>query len=53
MRKVLILDTIKEVAEYYARMGYRVEIFTGDEGLKAYEPIVPAEAPRRRQRQRK
>jgi len=44
--------TIKEVAEYYARMNYRVEILTGDEGLKAYEPIVPTEVPRRRQRQR-
>jgi len=42
--------TIKDVAEYYAQMGYRVEILTGDAGLKAYEPVAPAEIPRRKQR---
>jgi hypothetical protein len=42
--------TIKDVAEYYAQMGYRVEILTGDTGLKAYEPAAPAEVPRRKQR---
>ncbi|MFA7239562.1 MAG: hypothetical protein WC091_05565 [Sulfuricellaceae bacterium] len=42
--------TIKDVAEYYAQMGYRVEILTGDAGLKAYEPTVPTELPRRKQR---
>lgn len=42
--------TIKDVAEYYAQMNYRVEILTGDQGLKAYEPAAPAEIPRRRQR---
>lgn len=42
--------TIKDVAEYYAQMGYRVEILTGDAGLKAYEPAAPAEIPRRKQR---
>ena len=41
--------TIKDVAEYYAEQGSTVEIFTGDQGLKAYEPIVkPAKIPRRR-----
>lgn len=42
--------TIREVAQYYAEMGFRVEILTGDEGLKAYEPVAPAQIPRRRQR---
>lgn len=41
--------TIKDVAEYYAQMGYSVEILTGDQGLKAHEPIKPTEIPRRRQ----
>jgi hypothetical protein len=40
--------TIKDVAEYYAQMGCHVEILTGDQGLKAYEPIVPVSIPRRR-----
>ena len=43
--------TIKDVAEYYGQMSYAVEILTGDQGLKAYEPMAPAEIPRRRQRQ--
>lgn len=30
--------TITEVASYYSKMRYKVEIFTGDLGLKAYEP---------------
>ena len=42
--------TIKDVAEFYAALGHRVEIFTGDQGLKAYEPIMPPEVPRRRRR---
>lgn len=42
--------TIKDVAEYYAQMNFRVEILTGDQGLKAYEPRTPAELPRRRAR---
>lgn len=42
--------TIKDVAEYYAQMGYRVEILTGDRGLKAHEPIAPTEIPRRKKR---
>lgn len=40
--------TIKDVAEYYAKAGYFVEILTGDKGLKAYEPIQPVAPPRRR-----
>lgn len=40
--------TIKDVAEYYARAGYFVEILTGDAGLKAYEPARPVKIPRRR-----
>lgn len=41
---------IVDVANFYAEMGYEVEIFTGDQGLKAYEPHtkVPALIPRRR-----
>lgn len=40
--------TIKDVAEYYAKAGYFVEILTGDAGLKAYEPAKPVAIPRRR-----
>lgn len=42
--------TIKDVADFYAQMSYAVEILTGDQGLKAYEPAVPTEIPRRKQR---
>ncbi len=41
--------TIKNVAEFYAQMNFEVEILTGDQGLKAYQPIAPVETPRRRQ----
>ena len=40
--------TIKDVAEYYARVGYEVEILTGDAGLKSYQPASPPSIPRRR-----
>lgn len=40
--------TIKDVAEYYARAGFDVEIVTGDAGLKAYQPSAPRRIPRRR-----
>ena len=40
--------TIKNVAEYYAKAGYFVEILTGDAGLKAYDPAQPVTIPRRR-----
>lgn len=42
--------TMKEVADYYSQMGFRVEILTGDQGLKAYQPAEPKEIPRRRER---
>jgi hypothetical protein len=41
-------DSIVDVANYYASAGFEVEIFTGDEGLKAYEPTIVAVKPRRR-----
>ena len=40
--------SIVEVVKYYTDLEYEVEIFTGDEGLKAYEPTV--EIPRRRRK---
>lgn len=40
--------TIKDVAEHYGRAGYHVEILTGDQGLKAYQPAAPLRVPRRR-----
>ncbi|HEU4965797.1 MAG TPA: hypothetical protein VFV52_18460 [Bacilli bacterium] len=54
--KISIGDlTIKSVADYYSKMGgiYKVEIFTADAGLKAYEPVSktpPIPQPRRRKR---
>ena len=51
VQKISLADaTIKDVAEYYALAGYAVEIFTGDQGLKAHEPISVTPVPRRRQR---
>lgn len=40
--------TIRDVADYYARSGAYVQILTGDQGLKAYEPAIPVAKPRRR-----
>ena len=40
--------TIKMLAEHYAKKGYQVEIMTGDQGLKSYEPISPTHHPKRR-----
>ena len=40
--------TIVDVADYYAKIGWHVEIVTGDAGLKAYEPAAPPRVPRRR-----
>lgn len=40
--------TIKDVAEFYAKAGYSVEILTADAGLKAYQPVQPVTPPRRR-----
>lgn len=43
--------TIKEVAEFYAVSGFDVEILTGDDGLKSYQPVTaPNAIPRRRMR---
>lgn len=39
--------TIKNVAEFYTKSGFEVEILTGDRGLKAYEAKV-VNVPRRR-----
>jgi hypothetical protein len=41
--------TIKEVADYYAKMGCSVTLFTGDQQLAAYQPAPPPMVPRRRQ----
>ena len=50
-QKITIGDaTIKNVAELYNQMGYATEILTGDQGLKAYEPVAPIVLPRRRRR---
>lgn len=43
--------SIVDVANYYDKMGFAVEIFTGDAGLKAYQP--PHKAPERIPRRRK
>jgi hypothetical protein len=40
--------TIKEVADYYAKMGCSVTLFTGDQQLAAYQPESPSMVPRRR-----
>ena len=39
---------IVDVARYYSDAGMKVEILTGDQGLKAYEPVAAIEPPRRR-----
>jgi hypothetical protein len=52
VQKISIGDTtIKNVANYYSRTGtYEVEILTGDQGLKSYEPLTLPMIPRRRKR---
>ena len=40
--------TIKDVAEFYAKASYEVEIVTGDAGLKSYQPTTKPMIPRRR-----
>ena len=48
-RRISIGDaTIKDVAEFYARAGFFVEILTADAGLKAYQPAQALAPPRRR-----
>lgn len=55
VEKVSLGDfTISEVAKRYRQAGFAVEIFTGDQGLKAMEPLPPSSTklpqPRRRHR---
>ena len=51
VQKLTIGDaSIKNVAEFYARAGNIVEILTGDDGLKAYQPVIDIPVPRRRKR---
>lgn len=40
--------SIVDVANYYAQAGSQVEILTGDQGLKSYEPTIRPMIPRRR-----
>ncbi len=40
--------SIKQVAEHYARTGAKVLIFTGDSGLRSFQPSQPVQIPRRR-----
>ncbi|MBF0283682.1 MAG: hypothetical protein HQL51_04395 [Magnetococcales bacterium] len=42
--------TIKVVAEHYAKMGFHVEIATGDFGLKSFQPPAPVVVPTPRRR---
>jgi len=43
--------SIKKVAEFYASKGFDAEIYTGDDGLKAYQPFsIPVKLPRNRNR---
>jgi len=43
--------SIKKVAEFYAAKGIVAEIYTGDDGLKAYQPVsVTVKLPRNRNR---
>ena len=41
-------QSLGDASNYYASAEFEVEIFTGDEGLKAYEPAMPVLKPRRR-----
>ena len=45
--------TIKSVAERYAKLGFHVEILTGDAGLKSLEPVLPSRPQKRQDRRRK
>lgn len=48
-RKLSIGDvTIKDVADYYAAMGCKVRLLTGDQQLAAHQPPPPPLIPRRR-----
>ena len=49
VQKISIGDaTIKTVAGYYSKIGFQVEIFTGDEGLKSFELVPSVPRPKRR-----
>lgn len=39
--------SIVDVADYYCKMGVEVELLTGDQGLKSYQPVATT-VPRRR-----
>ena len=39
--------TIKQIADYYNKQGNQVEILTGDESSKSYQPLQPPLIPRR------
>jgi hypothetical protein len=50
-QKLAIGDaTIKQVADYYTRMGLKVQLLTGDEQLKTYESMTPPSLQPRRRR---
>lgn len=50
-KKVSIADaSISDVAAYYRRAGFSVDVLTGDRGLEALQPAPDALIPRRRQR---
>lgn len=52
--RLSIGDTsIKQVAEFYHNMGYVVEIYTGDNGLKAFQPVPKSTSPLSRNRGRR
>lgn len=49
VRKLSLGDvTTKDVADYYVKTGWRVELLTGDQGLKVHSLAAPAVIPRRR-----
>lgn len=50
-RKLGIGDaTIRDVAQYYGKMGWRIKLLTGDAELAAYQPSSRPPSPRRRSR---
>jgi hypothetical protein len=42
--------TISEVADHYAKMGYKVEVYSGDQGLREHHMATVLPQPRRRKR---
>lgn len=50
-RKLGIGDaTIRDIAQYYDKMGYEFKLLTGDAGLAGYQPSPQPPSPRRRSR---